>query len=125
MYSASAQSTVLFLVMSARPRRIRERPGGGKGQPEGCRSLATSPGTAVVPGPHARCVHIHCVPSPQARGLAGRRGPSSSPTTPANVLGWPRVCSHCLCPCGREEVPLAERQPRARATHAEQGTLLQ
>lgn len=51
MYSASAQSTVLFLVMSSRPRRIRERPEGGKGQAEGCRGLATPSGLAEAPGP--------------------------------------------------------------------------
>lgn len=55
MYSASAQSTSRFLVMSARPHRIRERPTGGKGQPEGPRTRPPCPKQPEPKGPGQGC----------------------------------------------------------------------
>lgn len=51
MYSASAQSTSRFLVMSARPHKIRERPTGGKGQPQVARTGPSCPKQPEPKGP--------------------------------------------------------------------------
>lgn len=95
MYSARAQSTIRFLVMSARPRRMRERPVGGEGQPEGPRGLAT-PGDSHSAKDQGQVCKFCYTPPTEQRDLA-RHAFSSSTST----MGWPEPPSYPDSPVGR------------------------
>jgi hypothetical protein len=105
MYSAKAQSTVRFLVMSARPRRMRESPAGGR-RPEGLKSLATGLGQLKLQGSGASA---QC----KSRALADcrrmlHRSPYPGPHPPAYIPG-PVTCSMeapaSLLPCLAQGCP--------------------
>lgn len=120
MYSASAQSTVRVLVMSARPRRIRERPAGMNSQPERCRGLAT---------PAGGCICTQCTPSHRAGPwqITGNPMPGSPPLAPPlHEQAWahhPPTTN--VPPFGKkEQASLSEHLPHADTVCTESGTFL-
>lgn len=128
MYSANAQSTVRFLVMSARPRRIRERP--VRRDAQGTRKFSHRPGWLEHQSPGVEysteskvCRFLR----PLLPDCSHTRADLGFPTKDEAVVNRVRVLydkSMEVCPCSPEEGAKLNATHPARAQQCAQNSAL-